>query len=410
MLATEKLKVLVFSPIEPFPPAGGWQTVIYNDIKFLASRGHRMIVLATTSNPDADVSDISDIAEAEYFYKHKSPKWVQVLRNVGNDLPYTVTRHYNEQLLVKAKEWIRNGKVDVLLVEDVVMGIYAKLLKSALDVTAYLRGHNISTLVCKRYYESQINPVMKYFGWRQYKKWVKYESSVLEVFDSISQISPIDAEQAEKLNASVKSQILFSGVDLDYFLPRPAEEREHNTIMHVGSLDATTKLPAMIWFYRNVLPKIRESFPKARLELVGYTPKCILHQAGPAEVIVHGRVHDVRPYLAKGSVFIAPQFVGSGIRVKILNAMAMGNAVVATSVACEGLPVKHEHNIFIANSEEQFADAVCLLLGDRKLRERMGQNARCLIEDQFGWNKIAGQLETHLHETVRRYRYKCRNV
>ena len=396
----QRLRILVLSPIEPFPPRGGWQTVIYNDVKFLAARGHKITVLAITINPKADASDLSGIAQAEYFYNPKKPKYVQVLRNIGKSLPYTIVRNYNEQLLVKAKELIRNEEIDVLLVEDVVMGLYAKLLKDDYNIAAYLRGHNISTVVCRRYYESQTNPGLRYLGWRQYKKWLRYETNVLEVFDGVAQISPIDAKQAEKLNVNVKNQVLFSGVDLDYFSPHSIEEREANTIMHVGSLDATTKLPAMMWFYRNVFPRIRERFPAVRLELVGAIPKCVLHQEEHSEVIVHGRVPDVRPYLAKGTIFIAPQFVGSGIRIKILNAMAMGNAVVATSVASEGLPVKHGHNIFVADNEEQFADAACLLLGDAKLRQQTGQEARRLIEKRFGWPRIAEELEQQLKTAV----------
>lgn len=400
----QRMRILVLSPVEPFPPHGGWQTVIYNDIKFLAARGHKITVLAITSNPEADASDLSSIAQAEYFYKPRKPKWIQVLSNTGNGRPYTIVRNHDKRLLMRARELIRGGEVDVLLVEDVVMGLYAKFLKNDFDIATYLRGHNISTLVCRRYYESQVNPALRYFGRRQYKKWVRYESKVLEVFDGVAQISPIDAERAEKLNANVKNQVLFSGVDLDYFSPRPMEEREPNTIMHVGSLNAITKLPAMIWFYQNVFPRIRERFPVVRLELVGDISRCVLHRVKLSEVIVHGRVPDVRPYLAKGSVFIAPQFVGSGIRIKILNAMAMGNAIVATSVASEGLPVKHGHNIFIADSEEQFADAVCVLLGDGRLREQVGREARWLIEERFGWPRIAEELEQHLKTAIHSHR------
>ncbi len=399
-LSGKPLRILVISPIEPFPPHGGWQTVIYNDIKFLAFRGHKITVLAITDNPKAEVDDISDIAQAEYFYNPKGSRFMQVLRNIGNSLPFAIVRNHNEQLFARAKDLICGGEIDVVLIEDIVMGLYAKLLKGNYNVATYLRGHNISTAVFKRYYKSHINPALRYFGWREYKKWMRYESNILEVFDGVSQISPIDAKQASILNVNVKSQVLFSGVDIDYFLPAPIQRREANTIMHVGSLDAITKFPAMMWFYRKVFPKICERFPAVRLELVGYVPNQIHKYVDSSKVIVHGRVPDVRSYLAKGAVFIAPQFVGSGIRIKILNAMATGNTVVATSVAAEGLPVKHGHNIFIADSEEQFATAVCTLLEDGKLRKKIGQEAHKLIEERFSWVKIAAELERQLKTAI----------
>jgi len=216
----------------------------------------------------------------------------------------------------------------------------------------------------------------------------------------ISQISPTDAENGEKLNPAVKSKVLYSGVDLEYFSPDDSIQRDPNAIVHVGTLDPSTKLPAMLWFYEKVFPEVKKEFPDAFLELAGYMPKCSMYDADSANVIVHGLVPDVRPYLAKGAVFISPQFVGSGIRIKILNAMAMKNAVVATSVACEGLPVEDGKNILIADTEEEFVEKICRLLREPEMVMNVGQNARCLIEENFSWPSIAEILERHLTETI----------
>ena len=130
------------------------------------------------------------------------------------------------------------------------------------------------------------------------------------------------------MNPRLRSQVLFSGVDLDYFTMTSPEQRDPEVIVHVGSLTPITKLPAMIWFYEEVLPLIRRSRPRVRLELAGHVPPCSLHDADPAEVVVHGIVPDVRPHLAKGAVFVAPQFVGSGIRWEASSMASSGWAVV----------------------------------------------------------------------------------
>ena len=397
------LRILVLSPVEPFPPWGGWQVVLYNDIKFLAARGHELTVLADTSEPSANPRDMADAAHAEYFYKPKSAKWRQVLANLGQALPNAVMLHADKRLLARATELVRGGGVDVVLVEDVVMGHYAELLRQAAPVPMYLRGHNVSTTIIQRYYQSQWNPVLRYLGWRQYRKFAPYESAVMETFDCVSQISPIDAEQIKQMNPCVKSYVLYPGVDLDYFSMAPPEEREPNTIVHVGGLSSIYRLPPMMWFYEKVLPRVRQRHPRARLELAGYLPPCSLHRADPADVVVHGKVPDVRPFLAKGAVFISPLFVGSGIRIKLLNAMATGNAAVSTSVSAEGLPVTHGEDILIADDEEGFADCVCQLLESPELREKLGRRARSTIEERFGWPRIAGELEMHLRKAITRY-------
>lgn len=397
------LRVLVLSPLEPCPTTNGTRTVVYNDAKFLARRGHKITFLAVTYEPDADPTAISEFAQAEYFRTPKPPQWYQVMRNFGEPRPYTIVRQRDNELLARAVELVSSGQIDVILVEDGVMGEYARLIKDRAPVPAYMHGHNATTNVFERYYKSQRNPIMRYLGWRQFVKFRRFEGNVVETFDYVSQISPTDAELVDQLNPRVKNDVLYAGVDLDYFAYAPAEARDPNTLMHVGTLDQTTKLPAMIWFYDSVLPVIRKRFPDVRLELVGRTPPCKLHQADPSDVVVHGLVPDVRPYLAKGAVFVATQFVGSGIRIKILNAMSAGNAVVSTSIAAEGLPVTHGRDIFIADDAQTFADQVCELLANPARRGDVGHRARKLVEESFAWPRISERLEEHLRETIRRH-------
>ena len=398
-----KLRILCLSPIEPFPIRGGWQTVIYNDIKYLHRRGHEITALAVTYREDANPNDISDICRAEYFYKRKLPKWRQVVANFRQPLPYTIVRHHDERLLARAIELIRDGAMDVMLIEDVCMAHYPRLLEDAAPIPAFLRGHNVTTTLMQRYYESQRNPVLRYLGWRQYVKFARYDRAVLDTVDGVSQISPTDAAEVDRMNSRLKNHVLYSGVDLDDFAFNPPQEREEDLIVHVGSLDPITKLPAMLWFYDNVLPKIRQRRPRARLELAGRTPQCSLWHKDPMDVVVHGQVPDVGPFLAKGSVFIAPQFVGSGIRIKILNAMATGNAVVCTRVACEGLPVTHGRNILITDDEQRFADYVCDLLEDPERRAELGKCGRAMVEERFGWPIIATELESLLRSAMERH-------
>lgn len=394
------LRILVLSPIHPYPVRGGWQTVIYNDIKYLHRRGHELTVLAVTYEGEKEPGDISDVCRAEYFCKRKRPKWRQVLANFGNPLPYTIVRHQDDRLLARATELIRDGAVDVVLAEDVCMAVYADLFNRAAPAPFFLRGHNVSTTVVRRFYESQRNPIMRYLGWRQYVKYNRYESAVAEQVDAVSQISPTDADQVDRMNPRRKNHVLYSGVDLDEFKALPDEQREDDLIIHVGSLDPITKLPGILWFYDRVLPRIRKRRPRARLELAGHTPQCSLWHKEPTDVKVHGRVPDVLPFLAKGSVFIAPQFVGSGIRIKILNAMATCNAVVCSKVACEGLPVTHEQDILITDDEERFADYVCEMLENPRRRAELGARARITVERRFGWPVIAEELETLLYEAI----------
>lgn len=403
------MRILIISPTAPYPPAGGWQVVIYNDARYLAARGHTIHLLALSRDRAKSPRDLADVAHAEYFYSPIPPRWWQVLRNLGHEAPFAVERKSRRGvgLLRRAVELVRQGAVDVVLIEDAVMAWCAEPIRRAVPVPTFLRDHNVSTTVMQRYYQDARNPLLRFLGYRQYRKFARYEARVWELVDGVSQISPVDAEEAQRLNPRVSQRVIMSGVDLDYFRPGPFEQRDPRMLVHVGRLDPITKLPGMIWFCERVLPRVRARLPDVRLELVGEIPPGALKHVDPRQIVIHGHVPDVRPYLARAGVFISPQFIGSGIRVKLLTAMAGGSAVVSTSVGCEGLPVTHGEHMLIADEEESFADCVCELLSEPERRRRIGQAARTLVERHFSWETIAAQLEAALHEAIAAGRTRC---
>lgn len=396
-----RLRILVLSPIEPFPPHGGWQTVIYNDITHLALLGHEIKVLATTYRKNFLSTGLEGVAEVDYFNIHNSSRIIQVAKNLVYRTPFTVKRHMHPELIGVLKSIIADGLVDVVLIEDVVMAHYAQHIKRQNPgIGIYLRGHNINSIVCKRYYESQSNPIFRLLGYIEYKKWFNYERNVFGICDHVSQITPIDVLEAQKMNPAIKCELVYSGVDLNYFRLNECK-REENLIIHVGSLTAYTKLPAMEWFIEQVLPIVKKIIPRIKLELAGAVPDEFKNKYSSDSIHIYGKVDDARPYLQRGSVFIAPQFVGSGIRIKILNAMATGNAVVSSPVACEGLPVKNGEHLIIAGDKQCFADSICTLLNDPVKRDEMGYRARKLVEDQFSWLKIAKKIEAGFSSIVK---------
>ncbi len=392
----DKLRILILSPIPPYPPHGGWQTVIYNDAKFLARRGHEIKLLSIAYDPQADSADMADIGEAEYFVIKKRPQWRQVLSNLGRPLPYTVERHIDDRLLARAVELVRLGYPDVVLIEDVVMGWYAARLKREASVPIFLRSHNVNTKIVERFYKMQRNPVLRFLGRRQWSKFDRYERSVWETFDGVAQISPVDAALAREMNPQVEQKMLYSGIDLDYFTPAAASAREPDTIIHVGSVGSQTKTPGLVWFREQVYPLIKKRRPEARLEFVGRMPDPPPFDTKHDDVTATGYVDEVLPYLQKAAVFVVPLFVGGGIRIKILNALATENAIVSTPVGCEGIPVVDGEHLVTAESAEEFADCVCRLLEDEALRHRLGSQGRALAIDHFAWPTIAEELEGHL--------------
>jgi glycosyltransferase involved in cell wall biosynthesis len=147
------------------------------------------------------------------------------------------------------------------------------------------------------------------------------------------------------------------------------------------------------YFVEKILPVIRRDIPEAAFWAVGRRPPRRLQALASSGVVVTGAVEDIRPYLAKAALCVVPLRSGSGTRIKIFEAMAMGKAVVSTSMGAEGLPVRHGENIILADNPTDFARQVVDLLRDPLRRQRLGHAARQLVEENYGWPAVAAYFD-----------------
>jgi glycosyltransferase involved in cell wall biosynthesis len=186
-----------------------------------------------------------------------------------------------------------------------------------------------------------------------------------------------------------------NGVDLEHFQPtdRP---RDPTSIVFTGSIDYRPNTDAVTYFVREIFPQIIQGHPDATFMVVGMRPPEQVKSLAGRNVIVTGQVPDVRPYLARASVVIAPLRMGSGTRLKLLGAMAMGAAVVSTTLGCEGLAVRGGEHLLVADQPHLFARDVVRLLNDPGLASELGRQGRALVEREYGWASAAQRLDEFL--------------
>ena len=193
-----------------------------------------------------------------------------------------------------------------------------------------------------------------------------------------------------------------NGVDLRRFQPMDASAEERALMTFVGLLRYTPNADAVRWFVRAILPLIRRSVSDARFAVVGKSPSPGLRALAGDGVDIVGTVADVRPSLARAAVVVVPLRVGSGTRIKILQALAMGKAVVSTSVGCEGLDVRDGEHLLVADDPGAFAAAVVRLIGDPTLRARLGDQGRELVRATYGWERSVDRLDAFHDEILGR--------
>jgi glycosyltransferase involved in cell wall biosynthesis len=220
--------------------------------------------------------------------------------------------------------------------------------------------------------------------------------------DGIVTVSEADREVLERNFGARNVFAIPTGVDTDFFQPA-SEPPEDNSLVFVGAMDWLPNEDGVLFFTDEVLPRIREMIPSVRITIVGRNPSARLLERTHLhpEIRVVGRVEDVRPYVARGAVFVIPLRIGGGTRIKAYEAMAMGKAVVSTRIGIEGLPVRDGENVVLADRPEDFAAAVSRLLQDRAERDRIGRNARAYVEGNVSWSRAADAFAKACVEVAR---------
>jgi glycosyltransferase involved in cell wall biosynthesis len=261
--------------------------------------------------------------------------------------------------------------------------------------------HNVEAAIWRRHYEVASNPIWKAISWREWRKMEAAERKYLRLADRVLAVSETDRDAFASFLDPGKLTVIPTGVDVDYFQPMPVEEPA-NSLVFTGSMDWLPNEDAILYFVDAILPLIKRQCPEVSLEVVGRSPSRKVRALAEREKSVRltGWVEDIRPFVARGSVCIVPLRIGGGTRLKIFEAMAMGKAVVSTSVGAEGLPVQTGDNILLADTPSDFADSVISLLRAATERKRMGTSARKMVEEKFSWPKVAENFARTLQETV----------
>jgi polysaccharide biosynthesis protein PslH len=224
------------------------------------------------------------------------------------------------------------------------------------------------------------------------------EKDVISSFDRSLAMSEPDSEHLRKLAPDAVIEVVPNGVDVDYFsaMREARSKRWHGSkepvVLFTGNLTYPPNIDAIIYFSREVWPEIRKRLPGARFVAVGLGPpplqlRSLTHGTG---IELHPSVPDVRPFFAQAAAAVVPIRFGSGTRLKILEAMAAGVPVVSTSIGAEGLDVRDNHNLLLADSPADFADAVLKLLLDGPLMERVTDAGYHTVREVYDW-KIIGR-------------------
>ncbi len=236
------------------------------------------------------------------------------------------------------------------------------------------------------------------------KRMARYEQHVARLATTVVFVSHAEAALFQASGAGARTAVVPMAVDTEYFSPNSAPAAvESPTLIFTGVMDYVPNVDAVQYFAHEIYPRIRQMEPDVRFLIVGQRPNRVVRRLGGIPgIAVTGKVADVRPYFARAHVAVAPLRLAQGMQTKVLEAMAMGLPVVATSKAYQGLEARPGEDLFVEDDPASFADVVTRLLRTPSLRARVGTAGRAFVEDRHSWRVSMARLDQVVAEVTQR--------
>jgi polysaccharide biosynthesis protein PslH len=407
------MKVLFLSQIVPYPPHGGVLQRGFNLVRELAREAQVHLlafvhpdVLPTPAAIDESRKALGAFCEkVEYF--RLWPKASKIHQAAGlamsatSSQPFSVIAHRSAGYQRQVDAALAAAPFDIVHADTVAL---SQFVRPGVRVPSVLTHHNIESMLMERRAGVETGWLARRFLQREAAKLRVYEAAESPRFDVNVVVSVPDGEALAKIAPGLRTAVVPNGVDVDYFSPQP--DRETPALVYTGGMNMFANRDAVLWFCTEVWPRITASVPDVRFFAVGQDPPSELRELSARDnrIVVTGYVDDIRPYVSQAAVYVVPLRVGGGTRLKVLDAMSMGKALVSTAIGCEGIAVRADEHLAIADTPEAMAASTIALLNDPARRRSLGGAARRLVEARYAWRVVSGHLLDAYREAAARQR------
>jgi len=343
--------------------------------------------------PDAGVpEEFRRQTQYRSVYHNTSTSLMGALLNLISTQSYFVSRFNFKAFEVALSDVLKKHEFDIIQLEGVFMGVYLPTIRKYTKARVVLRAHNIEHYIWDRHVLLEKNPIKKAYLKMQNKRLKRFELNVFNACDAIVTITSTDGAELQKLGCFKPNYTCITGVDIDqYQRPLPVQPKP-KTVFYFGSMDWLPNSEAVLWFLNHCWNKIHKAVPEARFIVAGRGMPPSFHKLIAPNLLLVENVPDATSFYKQHEVMVVPLWSGSGIRIKIIEGMAYGKAIVSTSIGAEGINYTHQKNIMIADNAEDFSKAVIDLLKKPVLRMELETQASSFAEEVFDNSKVVSSL------------------
>lgn len=391
------MRILQLTNKVPYPATDGGAIATLTLSKGFFLLGHQVTILAmNTAKHHVHADEIPEHLAAQIqFNLVDVPAKINyrgmLLNLLFSRLPYTASRFINEDYSLELIRTLREQEFDVIQLEGLYLCPYIPLIRHHSKALIAYRAHNIEHEIWDR--SSQLmHGLQKLYLKLLTRRLKRFERSYLNEYDVLVSITERDGQMLDRLGNTKPRMTSQTGIDLSTLVPT-AKDLEFPSLFHIGSLEWGPNQEGLLWFMQHCWPLIHQKYPQLTFYIAGRNaPGWLESKLKMPGVVFLGEIKDAYKFMKSKAVMIVPLRSGSGMRIKIVEGMALGKAIVSTTIGVEGIAAADRNDILIANEPAEFLEAVSALIEDKNLFSTICKNAVKFIRNKFDNLAIVSEL------------------
>ncbi len=390
------MRLLQLTNKPPYPPNDGSSIAMYNMSCGLLNNGVDLTFLCINTKkhfkPDEKV-DATFKTKSHYqsVYQNTDVTALGVFFNLFSTQSYFVSRFYFKAFEEKLISILKEKEFDIIQLESIFLGDYIPVIRKHSQAKITVRTHNVEHLIWQRIIANENNIIKRKYLSLQNKRLKNFEKKVLQGADAIIPITAIDKTYFENWDIHKPFHVSPTGIQLAQYQINHQQEIPFS-VFHFGSMDWMPNEEAVLWFVNKVWDKILQKIPEAKFYIIGRGMTQNISLLNKSNVVVIGKTETAEKVYHQYGLMIVPLLSGSGMRIKMIEGMAYGKPIVSTSIGAEGIAVTTGKNCLVADTPDDFAEAVVKILSDKEKKDALQKEARSFIENYFENDTLIKQL------------------
>lgn len=393
------MKILQLCKKFPFPLKDGESIAVTYLSQAMHQLGSEVTLLAMNTTKHYFNTDELPDHFNHYQQIHTVPvdnqlKPLDAFFNLFSKKSYHISRFEVDDFKTKLIAILKEQSFDVIQLETVYLAPYIPIIRQYTTAKIAMRAHNVEFEIWERVAQQTTNPLKKWYVKYLTRKLKRYEISQLQNYDVLVGITQRDVDYFKKLGYQGNAITIPIGLELKQYQPNWDIYQKPISLSFIGSLDWMPNLEGVQWLLKEIMPRVKKKFPNLSLHIAGRNTPDGLFKKQSKNLTIHGEVEDAKIFINNHAVMLVPLFSGSGMRAKILEAMALGRTVITTTIGVEGIPATPNQEVLLADTPEEWMQQLNFCVHQQHHIQQIGEAARNFVALHYDNTRLALQLLT----------------